>query len=148
MQERAFIGLPPVGQIGVVVRDVDRAVEFFSQTLGLGPFRVVERERVGAVLRGKTTTYRLKVAVAQMGDLELELIQPLVGETLHMEFARARGEGLHHLGFFVDDIQRYIDAFAQRGYGVLQSDRAQAPRFAYLDTEAEAGFFLELLERR
>ena len=147
MPKNAFVGLPSVGQIGVVVPNVDRAVEFFSQTLGLGPFRVVERERVGAMVRGKTTTYRLKVALAQIGDLELELIQPLAGDSLQMEFAGAKGAGLHHLGFFVHDIQKYIDAFAQRGYAVIQSDRTQSPHFAYLDTEAEAGFMLELIER-
>ena len=147
MQANTFIGLPPVGQLGVVVQDVDRVVTFFSQTLGIGPFKVIERERVGAIVRGKTTTYRLKVALAPLGDLELELIQPLAGESLQMEFAGAKGAGLHHLGFFVHDIQKYIDAFAQRGYAVLQSDRTQSPHFAYLDTEAEAGFMLELIER-
>ncbi len=87
------VRLPPVEQIGIVVRDVDRAVEFFGSVFGWGPFRVREGEQKGFTYDGRTGDCRLRMAFARSGDVEIELIQVLEGETPHSDFPQAPRRG-------------------------------------------------------
>ena len=62
------VKLPPVDQIGIVVKDIDRAIEYYSSTFGWGPFRVREREMKGFTYRDKIGDCRLKLAFARAGE--------------------------------------------------------------------------------
>ena len=138
------IRLPEVGQVGVVVNDIARAMDFYTTVLGLGPFEVLEWPRAEAMVGAEVRRFGMKLAFAALGDVSLELIQVLSGEPIHAEFVRRTGGGLHHLGFYVDDIDAWIERFATLGIGVLmRSTRGGA--FAYLDTESLCGFIIELL---
>ena len=53
-----------------------------------------------------------------------ELIEPLDGPNSYQEFLDSRGEGLHHLGYFVDDLDAAIAEMEAQGFAVLQSGRA------------------------
>ena len=133
------IVLPEVGQIGVVVRDVEKAIEYYSK-FGLGPFQVVEiAGEVGSKM------VKAKLAFAQMGQVQLELIEIVEGETIHTEFLKKRGEGLHHLGFFVEDLEKEVDRWKKQGVGVLQAIEGF---FAYMDTAKIGGVILELISAR
>jgi len=141
------IRLPEVGQVGVVVKDAGRAMQFYTSVLGLGPFEVFEWPRAEALVGGEVRRFGMKLAFAALGDVSLELIQVLSGEPIHAEFVRRTGGGLHHLGFYVDDMDGWIDRFAKLGVGVLMRS-TRGGGFAYLDTEALCGFIIELLEKR
>ena len=88
------IGLPPVSQIGVVVKDVDRAVEYYSSAFGFEPFTTHEFIPEKHWYMKKPSYLRLKMGKSMWDHLELELLQPLEGESLHEEFLRTHGEGL------------------------------------------------------
>jgi methylmalonyl-CoA/ethylmalonyl-CoA epimerase len=137
--------LPEVGQIGVVVRDVDRAVEFLQSTFGLGPFRIQEAEAPNVWDRGEEKRIKARLAFAMLGQVELELIQILEGDSVHLEFLREHGEGLHHLGFKVKDFQARLEQAKAMGFKVLQT--GPGGRFyAYLDTRERGGIIIELIE--
>ena len=138
------IQLPEVYQLGVVVRDVDAAVKYYSSKFGLGPFRVTTVSRTGAMVYGKPMNYKAKLAFAEMGRLQLELIQILEGETIQKEFLEKRGEGLHHLGFQVKDLEAEVAKWQKLGFKVLQ--RSKEPLFAYMDTDLVAGVIFELIQ--
>jgi len=140
------ITLSQIDQVGIVVRDLDRAMQFYSSTFGIGPFRIVELEREG-VIRGKATPFHLRLAIAQVGSVAFELIQSLDDVSIHNEHLRAKGEGLHHLGFYVEDMDARIAELAKRGISVLQSAHTERGGFAYLDTEGIAGVIFELIQR-
>ena len=91
---------------------------------------------------------RANLAFAQLGSVELELIEPGEGENIYWEFLRAKGEGVHHFGLFVSDIDRELAKFRERGIEVLQSGNTPDARYAYMDTESLAGIILELLQRK
>ena len=59
------------------------------------------------------------------------------------------GEGLHHLGYYVDDIEAAVAAMAERGYAVLQAGRGFGVdgdgAYAYFDTERDFGCVLEAI---
>ena len=61
--------------------------------------------------------------------------------------SRRRGEGIHHLGFFVKDIEKELDRLKKEGIKVLERGEVLGvAKFAYLDTEKALGFILELIQ--
>ena len=142
--------LPPVSQIGIVVKDVEKTAEYYFSMFGIGPFTIQEASMEGSVSYGKPAPVKMKVAFAQMGPVEIELIQPLEGGELYTEFLRSKGEGLHHLGIDVGDFDTYDRILAEldnRGIKPLLSYRGRRLDFAYLNTQVIGGVILELLHR-
>ena len=137
--------LPGVGQIGVVVEDIDRAIAFYQSTFGLGPFDVMEIGAPNVWDRGEEKSIKARLAFADLGGVQLELIQILEGDSFHLEFLREHGEGLHHLGFTVKDFQAKLEQAKALGFEVLQT--GPLGRFyAYLDTRRCGGIIVELIE--
>ena len=89
-QQEPRVKLPPVSQIGIVVKDMDKAIEYYSSTFGWGPFNVLDIELKEFTYKGEPGDCRLKVALARSGPVEIELIQVLEGETPHLEFLREK----------------------------------------------------------
>jgi len=141
---RQQLQLPGVGQIGVVVEDVDRAIAFYESTFGLGPWDIREVGAPNVWDRGEEKQIKARLAFATVGQVEIELIQILEGDSLHLEFLREHGEGLHHLGFFVKDFAAKLEQAKAMGFEVLQVDPfGQA--YAYLDTRQPGGIIFELI---
>lgn len=139
-----------VDQIGVIVRDMEQAVAYY-ESLGIGPF--VTRKKADIVTReafGKPAgDVKLITKIAQMGDLELELIQPVYGNSTGKKSLETRGEGISHLGFFVDDIDSEIDKMVKRGFKVISRvKRVDGAGSAYFDTDKVGGVQFELLQRK
>ena len=137
--------------VGMVVRDIDKAIQHLS-SLGIGPFEPYHN-KLGIVppvkrkLRGKPVECQLKVMAAQVGPIALELIQP-EGECLQSEFLASRGEGLHHLAFFVDDLDQEVSKLAENGLKpVMEGTMAKGNYLAYFEPEESGGLIIELLQR-
>ena len=110
----AELGLGPVNQVGFVVRDMDCALRRYEPLFGR--FEVMEANDMEWNYRGTPETSTLKVAFAKSGDLEIELIEWVSGETPHKEFLDAGREGMHHLRYIVDDLDAASDKLASIGY--------------------------------
>ena len=137
--------LPAVSQIGVVVENLDRVASFLESSFGLGPFRVEEPEAPNVWDRGREKHIKARLGFAMMGEVELELIQILEGDSVHLEFLREHGEGIHHLGFRVTDFEAKLARAKAMGFEVLQT--GPVGRFyAYLDTRPQSGLIFELIE--
>ena len=136
--------LPGVGQIGVVVENVDRAIAFYQSTFGLGPFDVREMGAPNVWDRGEEKPIKARLAFTTLGEVQLELIQILEGDSFHLEFLREHGEGIHHLGFFVKDFQAKLEQAKAMGFKVLQTDPF-GMAYAYLDTRQPGGIIFELI---
>lgn len=149
MQNESPVGLPPLSQIGIVVSDIDRTAAFYHSTFGIGPFAIIPEVKFeGAILRGRPTSTSIKVAFAQSGSVQIELIQPLEGESIYAEFLAAKGEGLHHLGFEVDDFDGQLAAFKSKGIEPIFWHNMGWMAFAYLGTDSIGGVMIELLWSR
>jgi len=132
--------LKTVDQIGIVVKDADKVMESWSSMFGIGPWAV--RDFSGADAEGRPMKVRL--AFAYLGPLQLELIQPVEGRIFHSDFLDTQGEGLHHLGFFVDDLEGEVAKLVAQGAKVLNEGPGM---FAYLDTGGPGGVIYELIRR-
>lgn len=154
------MSLAPAGlhpdQIGIVVADLDEAMARYSRIFDCGSWSVwtygpeLFRE---SSFRGQEGRFAMRLALAGAGP-QIELIEPVRGPSLYHEWLAERGEGLHHIGMRVPDLQAGTRAMADRGFGVLQSgagygldgDGDGDGGFAYLGSVAELSVILELIE--
>jgi methylmalonyl-CoA/ethylmalonyl-CoA epimerase len=141
-----------VDQVAVVVRDIDRAMERYVEEVGIGPWTVYtfSPDWIRMTFRGKEQGYTMILALAQLGGVMYELIQPVEGPSSYEEFLNERGEGLHHLGYFVDDIDAAIAEMEGKGFPVIQSGRGFGTEddgaYAYFETEGALGHIIEAIE--
>lgn len=161
------MSLPPdffqINQIGIVVRDLERAMAQYHELLGWGPWDVFEYEAPwlhSTEIRGESREYTMLGAETMVGDLVVELIEP-TSPSPYTEWLDAHGEGLHHLlvgwagdlqsgsgsggdGDLEERSTRVRVAFAERGIDVLMSGRiGDVSQYYYLDTEPALKVIIE-----
>lgn len=133
-------------QQAYVVDDLAAAEAAMRDALGCGDFFDLPASDLDYVLRGEPVRCALAIGFARSGDLQIELLQPVRGEGLHVEFLRDRGPGLHHVGFMVDDRDEVAAEAGALGFPELMSGEFGSLRFAYLDTVAALGVHTEIVE--
>ena len=136
-------------QIGIIVRDLQKAVENYWAIFGIGPWQVVRMEPpilTDVTIRGKPVEASMLAAIAQNGNIQLELIQPIEGPSIWKEFLEERGEGLHHVQPLVQDIKASLIAFKEMGVDVLMIGKIANSIFYYMDTEPLLGIILEFID--
>lgn len=139
----------PVLQNGYVVRDIEAAMRHWSQVLGVGPWFYVPRLPMqDALYRGIRTSVELSIALANSGDLQLELIQQRNdAPSPFRDFIDAGHEGLQHLAFGTDDLASDLQGLARDGYSVIyQCEVSGRGPLAYLATESHPGTMVELVQ--
>lgn len=138
-----------VDHVGIVVRDMDKAIEYY-QSLGIGPFKSLNLIVSERKIRGRTVgNVSNKIRLCQIGSIQLELLQPVEGESIQKEFLETRGEGVDHLGFFVNDIDREVAKLVKAGFKVITSvDFLNGGGVVYLDTGKVGGVLFELCYRQ
>jgi methylmalonyl-CoA/ethylmalonyl-CoA epimerase len=146
-------GIGSVEHVAVVVRDLDRAMEHYTNDLGIGPWVVYTLSPDwirDMTFRGTQQGYVYKLALCNVGPVLYELIESVQGPNHYEEFLNERGEGVHHLGYFVEDIDAEISKMESRGFSLLQSGRGFGTKddgaYAQFDTERACGCVLEALE--
>jgi len=150
---REKLALPAVSHIGVVVKDVNEAVEYYSSLFGIGPFTTYEFIPRKYWLRGEPCYVKYNMGKANWGDIVFELIQPLEGKSLHHEFLEAYGEGLHHLGFDIPNYDEVFDKFMESGFEPLMVCEAYLEAYrgdikgCYFDTQSVGGVIFEIVWR-
>jgi hypothetical protein len=83
-----------------------------------------------------------------LGPLTLELIELIDGKTVHEDFLKEKGEGIHHLGFAVKDLNKCEEEAEKLGLKVIQGiKREDGSGFAYLDSDRIGGAMFELVQR-
>ncbi len=134
--------------IGLVVRDMNKTIERLN-ALGIGPFkpRILPPD-AKETYRGKpfVPSQRVAIQTTQIGNMELELIQPIDGESPHQEFLDEKGEGIQHLGFIVDNLEEDVNHLTAEGSSILLTSQFKGGGgVAYLDLDA-AGLIVELVQ--
>lgn len=89
--------------IGIVVADLESAMDGFQATLGAG-FSVFEANETNSSFSGSSAAYRLRFGIGMAGSTMIELIEAAAGVTYYSNYLARYGPGLHHLAFGVMDI--------------------------------------------
>ncbi|WP_460715247.1 VOC family protein [Nocardioides dilutus] len=139
----------PITQICWVTDDVGATERLLSEQFGVGAWTRIPDVEFGAdttTLRGKPVRFVAHISLGYAGDLQLELIQPVEGPTIHAEFLAEHGPGLHHVCIEVDDVGAACDAAEAAGVPVLMrgSMMGDEIEFAYVDGSAGGAPYVEL----
>ena len=129
-----------IDQISYAVKDIDQTVESWARLYGIGPWTY--RENGGADAKGRP--WKARMAFANVGPLEIELVQCIEGRIFQSRFLDVWGEGLHHIGTYVDDVDGEVKNLVSQGVKLFVHDPG---RFAYLDAGGVGGAIFELIQK-
>jgi len=132
-----------------VVNDV-RKVDAYYTSLGFKPFsRIDHNVSLDRVYRGQPGTYEMWLGWDRTGDAPFEWVQQITAPDIYVEYGKKHGEGFHHLGVNVTDMDEAIKLMATRGAPPSQAAAWNTPngkgRAVYVDSEPYGGVTLELI---
>jgi methylmalonyl-CoA/ethylmalonyl-CoA epimerase len=125
-----------VAHIGVAVDELDEAVAFYRDVLGLVPSHPVTAD-------GAT------IVPVRIGDVEIELMRPETPDGPVAKFLAKRGPGIHHICYRVPDLEQALMQCRSRGYRLVDDVPrvgAGGRRVAFVHPKATGGILLELTE--
>ncbi len=143
------LGGGTVTQIGIVVRDIEKASRAYAEILGVDvpSWSLTDgADRAHTEFRGAPSEARAKLAFIPLKNVTLELIEPVGGPSTWREFLEKNGEGVHHIAFEIKGMDGAVAGFARGGLPLLQKGDYEGGRYAYVDGTARLAVILELLE--
>lgn len=145
---RPITALGPVGQLAYLPQDFDAAVKYWTETMGVGPFYLMENVALGeAKYKGVPTGAVFSIAIAYWGDVQIELIRPENREPSIYTGEYAVTDQLHHICIFVDSIAEARAACAEAGAEILVEGKVgEDGEVIYVDPGAGPGGVIELLQ--
>jgi methylmalonyl-CoA epimerase len=131
-------GFIRIDHIGIVVQDLDAALQTYCQLLG---FRLLQRITIAEQL--------VEAAFLDAGNGTVELIAPTDTTSGTARFLQSRGEGTHHVCFEVEDIQEALSSLAAQGLRLIDEKPRQGVHglVAFVHPKATHGTMIELLQR-
>jgi hypothetical protein len=141
---------PSFCQIAWVVRDIARAERFFVETIGIPRFMHIEnlaaRDTEGTYM-GRPGNWVCHLYIAYAGDTQVELIQPVSGDSMFRESLDRHGDAVQHVAYWLDGSE-YDDTAAwltSAGYPEIQGFKLPLGRVGYFDTRPSIGVVTEIV---
>ena len=130
-----------IEHIGILVRDLEAAIQKYATRLGLEVEKVEEIEVDGALNR---------VAFLPVKDTHIELVQTTAETGLAADFLKKHGEGIHHIALEVDDIQAELDRLKGNGIRLINEKpylNAHEEQVAFIHPKSTYGVLIELVQK-
>ena len=86
----------------------------------------------------------MRLALADIGNIQFELIEPKDDKSIYAEFLKEHGEGLHHVAFGVDNYEKAMGFFRGKGHSILQGGTWHGFTYTYLTTQQDLGVIAEI----
>ena len=138
---------PPV-QIAYAVPDIFKGVDKWIKNFGAGPFFIAENIPViNIIYRGLPGELDITVAYGQWGSIMIELVQDNgEGPSIIRDLYSPQQSGLHHLAYFVDNLDSVSTKLEKQGYVLAMTGQAGDNHFQFFDAFHEMGHFIEIYE--
>lgn len=138
-------------QIGIVVPDVDKAIEGYRDLLHVKKWNINQVDTVTGKggnfhKNGKPIQAKVKIAWANIGNVELELIEPQDQHSLYADFLKEHGPGIHHVMLGTADYDRCLDHMGEQKVTAIGGGELQDTRFQMFDTQELLGFICEIAD--
>lgn len=126
-----------IDHIGIVVRDIQEALQVYETALGLPLKEIVP-----------VPDQKVNVAFLPVGESNVELVQPTTEDTGVAKFLEKRGEGIHHISIEVADIEASLAQLKAQGVQLIDETPRQGAhgRVAFIHPRGAHGVLIELLE--
>jgi len=134
------MNLTHIEHIGIAVKSLDEAIPYYEKILELKCYAIEE-----------VTDQKVKTAFFKAGQTKLELLEPTDPESPIAKFIEKRGEGIHHLAFAVDDVEKALEEVAEKGIRLTYKKPrpgAEGLNIAFLHPKSTFGVLTELCEKK
>jgi hypothetical protein len=145
----SLLGENKVMQIGLVVENIDYAVQAWSHLLGVDPPSIIITDTVDIAhtkYQDQPTSAQARLAFFDLGQVALELIQPLGEPSTWNDHLIVHGPSLHHIAFEIKGMEEQLQGLQKHGLRLVQCGDYQGGRYAYMDGQNQFGTVIELLE--
>ncbi len=143
------LGSTALAQVAIVVHDIEEMARRYAAVFGLPMPEIIVTEpglQAHQTYRGAPSDARCKLAFFKLGQVELELIQPLGGPSTWQEALDKNGQSVHHIAFWVEGMQQSVDFLRTQGIDMIQRGDMGEGQFVYMDGQDRLGLVIELLE--
>jgi catechol 2,3-dioxygenase-like lactoylglutathione lyase family enzyme len=140
--------LGEVMQLAFVPKDFQGALDFWTKTMGVGPFYLNEKIVVDDLrYRGRPSDIDFRVAIGYWGDIQVEIIeQRNDAPSIYKDWRDAGHEGLQHVCVVVDDMAKAREICRKAGAEVVQEGKLPGGEFIYVDTGGGPGTMVEVIQ--
>jgi methylmalonyl-CoA epimerase len=97
-----------IDHIGIAVRNIEDSLPLYRDLLGLENIRIE-----------KVPEQKVRVAMIQVGEVKIELVEALGPESPIVKFIEKKGEGIHHIAFATDDIRGELERAKSAGIQLI-----------------------------
>lgn len=130
--------LTEIDHVAIAVKDLDAAIAYYHDTFGcdVAHREVIERDGVEEAL--------LKVA-----ESYVQLLMPIRDDSPVAKFLEKKGEGIHHVGYRVDDCAAALAQVKAEGHQVIDDAPRPGSRgttVAFVHPKTAFGTLIELVQ--
>ncbi|RNF41099.1 methylmalonyl-CoA epimerase [Planococcus salinus] len=129
-----------VDHIGIAVRDLKEVLPYYTETLGCPLLKIEE-----------VSSEKVRVAFIDAGNIKLELLEPLDDTSAISKFIEKKGEGIHHIAFGVENIEKRMEELREKGVRLLNEQPkagAGGALVSFLHPKSSNGVLYELCEKQ
>lgn len=129
-----------IEHIGIAVTSLDEAIPFYEKVFGLDCYSIEE-----------VKDQKVKTAFFKVGQTKIELLEPTDPESAVAKFISKRGEGIHHIAFAVNDIDRKLKEVEEKGVRLIDNvsrKGAEGMDIGFLHPKSTFGVLTELCEKK
>jgi len=134
------MNLSHIEHIGIAVTSLDEAIPFYEKVLGLDCYSIEE-----------VKDQKVKTAFFKVGQTKIELLEPTDPESAVAKFISKKGEGIHHIAFAVNDIDRKLKEVEEKGVRLIDNvsrKGAEGMDIGFLHPKSTFGVLTELCEKK
>ena len=124
--------------IGIAVKDLDQAMKLYRDAFGIEPGMVYESSYTKA-----------KIAFFPIGEVRIELMQPVNPDSVLGKFLERKGEGIQHIAYKVKDVDRSLTELEEKGVQLIDKKSRKVrenERVAFLHPKSTNGVLIELIQ--
>lgn len=127
-----------VDHVSIVVKNLDEGLKIFEKILGIKSSHIHEVPDQG-----------IKAAMIMVGNVEVELIEPTNTESGVAKFLEKKGEGVHHICFEVDNVDKELESLAGKGIELIDKKgrKGLAGKIGFLHPKSTRGVLIELAQK-
>jgi methylmalonyl-CoA/ethylmalonyl-CoA epimerase len=127
-----------ISHIGIAVKNLNAAKEMYKKLLNLEPS---EEETV--------ESQKVKVAKFKVGESTIELLEPTVPDSPIAKFIEKRGEGIHHIAYESDGINKELSRLDENGFELINKEPAAGSgnmQIAFIKPKSTGGVLTEICQ--
>lgn len=148
-EDKLMLDTKKMAQVGIIVPDIEKAAAAYARLFGVDTPNIIQAANPAdkpTTYQGELTEGSCFLAFFNLENIQLELIQPIGGESTWAEFLERTGGGIHHIAFWIKGMDGQVKKLQMQGFQEVQHGGWDGGQYSYLESPKDMGVIIELLE--